>query len=257
MTRGSIQLGTDPRLSKNANTCVVCSKVSLTRREEQRLEIDKDLEFKVDRSLKRLRRDFIDVLLLHNPSDGISWLNFDRSWLDDLKKKGKIHTYGVSNKSISGARNVLEGDFGTCVEWAFNILERRPIEELFQKSLSSAVNFIARSPLGRGIISSKNLKKESLDFDHNDFRSTLPRDWLQWSHDGIKKIEITTCGSIRLEQLVLSFCLSYEAVSVVIPGILKVEHIYDLLEASQRGALDRKTLSLLESNIEKCFPGWK
>src|SRR6266705_6515512 len=70
------------------------------RREGQR-EIPQDfspryLRFAVEESLKRLRTDYIDIYLLHNPR---LWaIESDELFaaLDDLKREGKLRQYGVT-----------------------------------------------------------------------------------------------------------------------------------------------------------------
>lgn len=62
-----------------------------------------------ERSLRRLRTDRVDVLLLH--SDGEAEMHFDRTGtfdaLDELKRRGLVSAVGVSVKSGEGVRVAL------------------------------------------------------------------------------------------------------------------------------------------------------
>src|SRR5438094_1340305 len=54
------------------------------------------VRFAVERSLGRLRTDYIDVLQLHNPALGLTANPETYGVLEDLKEEGKIRSYGVS-----------------------------------------------------------------------------------------------------------------------------------------------------------------
>jgi aryl-alcohol dehydrogenase-like predicted oxidoreductase len=61
-------------------------------------------QFSIERSLKRLRTDYLDAVLVH--SDGNDIYNMQHfgllDFLADAKKQGHILSYGVSSKTIAG-----------------------------------------------------------------------------------------------------------------------------------------------------------
>ena len=150
-------------------------KIALSEGEETCQRLAEDFYSRVEHSLRRLRRDHIDILLLHNPSDRLDWRTFEPTILENLKSSGKILTYGVSCRSFQSVQAVLDGAFGTCIEWVFNIFERRPVAQIFPTLSIRRVNFIARSPLSRGLISPRFAEGHDVTFDSEEFRSTLPR----------------------------------------------------------------------------------
>jgi aryl-alcohol dehydrogenase-like predicted oxidoreductase len=58
----------------------------------------------VERSLKRLRTDYLDIVLIHSNGDDVRIIEEDHvfSTLAALKKAGKIRAYGMSTKTIAG-----------------------------------------------------------------------------------------------------------------------------------------------------------
>ena len=58
---------------------VICTKIPLEESEIAAARIDKTFADKLDRSLVRLKRDRVDVLLLHNPPDDLNWKEFNFS----------------------------------------------------------------------------------------------------------------------------------------------------------------------------------
>ncbi len=58
----------------------------------------------VERSLKRLNTDYLDLVLVHSNGEDVKLIKQDAVFetLADLKKSGKIRAYGMSTKSIEG-----------------------------------------------------------------------------------------------------------------------------------------------------------
>ena len=74
----------------------------------------------VERSLKRLRTDYLDVVLVHSNGDDQRLIEEDHVFttLAALKKDGKIRAYGMSTKTIAGG--LLTVDLADLVMVTFN-----------------------------------------------------------------------------------------------------------------------------------------
>lgn len=250
-------------LGKAINTCsnksnvFVCTKIELSESELHKKSLRDAFLKKADDSLSRLGRDYIDVLLIHAPPDDLRWSELDIWALDKLKKEGKIRTYGVSSRSIYGLLSVIDSGFGSCVEWTFHLLERRPVDWIFPKLANSNINFIARSPLARGLLSNKYLK-ENPAFCQDEFRSTLPKEWVNWVITSIRNINhFDIISNIDLSELALRYCLSFEEVSAVIPGINKTKHLVSALHAEKKGVLNQQILTFLANHLDSHYEKWK
>lgn len=237
-----------------SNVCI-CTKIPLTADEVQTNRIGQSFVDRVEESLNRLRVSCVDVLLIHNPPDDLDWQHFDFRVLEELVANGKILTFGVSSRTIDGAIKVVEAGFGSCVEWVFNLLERRPVDVLFPNLKSSRFNFIARSPLSRGLLIRKYFHQQPV-FDQNEFRSTLPQEWVEWVVSSIRNADLTIEEKDNLAAFAVQYCLSFEEVSVVIPGIKRAEHLDKFLSISKELNLDGDFFKRLEASTEKCFPKW-
>jgi aryl-alcohol dehydrogenase-like predicted oxidoreductase len=235
---------------------IVCTKGALSAEEEEAALAGPHLVAEVEASLRRLRRSHIDILLLHGPPDDLDWRNFDRSGLDALVAAGKIITYGISSRSLAGAERVLDAAFGSCIEWTFNLLERRPARLVFPRLAAARTNFIARSPLARGLLTQEGASRDELGFAPADFRSTLPADWIGWSARSARQLLATDLLNGNLSETALRYCLSYEEVTAVIPGMHKPEQVERLVRAAQAGALEPEFLDRLTSAVEECYPLW-
>lgn len=235
---------------------IVCTKAVLSKDEAGAARAGPQLMARVEESLRRLRRSHVDILLLHGPPDDVDWPNFDRSVLDALKASGKIITYGVSSQSLAGAERVLDAGFGTCIEWSFNLLERRPARLIFSRLSAARINFIARSPLARGLLTPGGATRDASGFSPGDFRSTLPDDWIGWAARSAREILTTQDLAEGLTKTALRYCLSYDEVTAVIPGMHKRDQVEDLVSAAKAGRLAPELLERLTANTEECYPPW-
>jgi aryl-alcohol dehydrogenase-like predicted oxidoreductase len=242
--------------SAHGADAVVCTKVALSSDDEAAGRAGSAIRVQVERALRRLRRSHIDVLLLHNPSDEIDWGQFDHSVLEALRTSGKILAYGVSSRSLRGAERVLDARFGSCIEWTFNLLERRPAAQLFPRLRDAGMAFIARSPLSRGMIAHGGVTASPAAFRRDDFRSTLPHAWVQWAAASAGELE-RLAGTGGLPQLGLRYCLSYPEVSAIIPGMHQRWQVEGLLAAAEAGVLEPDTLAGIAALTEECYPHWK
>lgn len=60
--------------------------------------------FSVERSLRRLRTDVLDIVLVHSDGNDLDIINRfgTLETLADLKREGKLRAYGMSSKTVSG-----------------------------------------------------------------------------------------------------------------------------------------------------------
>ena len=234
---------------------VVCTKIALTEDEIKNKKLANDFFQRVEASLKRLNLNRIDILLIHNPPDDLEWKKFDYGKLNELQTQGKIGTFGVSSKSLNGAIKVVEANFGTVVEWVFNVFERRPTQELFPLIEKNKFNFIARSPLSRGLINPKYINQQ-VKFNSDDFRSTLQQDWINWTISSVKKFHHNGIAVDDLIKQSITYCIQHKTVTSVIIGIKTQKQLEDVLKINNsindNAFLEEKFLN----DIEKCFPKW-
>ncbi len=254
--RSEAVLGKALASSRLGAQAVVCTKILLEADEIESGQLNSSLADRVEAGLARLGRERIDVLLIHNPPDDLCWDDIDSRPLEDLQRAGKIGLYGVSARSLKGAIAVARAGFGTCLEWVFHLLERRPAADLFPLLTDRSMAFIARSPLSRGLLSPRGLQSTQIHFKSDDFRSTLPADWLNWTRTSLKPLARLADTPGGMEASALRFCLSSPPVSMVIPGIKKPQHLESLRIAAAQGPLDGSTLDWIDRSAPAFYPPW-
>ncbi|MBO0937580.1 aldo/keto reductase [Fibrella sp. HMF5335] len=210
----------------------------------------------VDASLRRLQRDTLDVLLLHSPPDNFDWATYDPQPYEALKQAGKIGAYGVSSRSVYGAKRVMEAGFGSVLEVIYNALDRRAEDILWADPRADAYRFIARVPLASGFLSSRYLHEEPV-FPIDQYRHYLPdrdRNWLLNSSRQLQFLDKLDGG---LSVSALRFCLSNSAVSAVIPGARNVDQVQKQALAAKLGPLPIEIINQIRQAVPDVPAQWK
>ncbi|MEJ2142290.1 MAG: aldo/keto reductase [Gammaproteobacteria bacterium] len=70
----------------------------------------KHTRMSVERSMKRLKRDYLDMVLVHSNGDDMHIINNEGALeeLDKLKQEGSIKSFGMSTKTVEGGLWVVE-----------------------------------------------------------------------------------------------------------------------------------------------------
>ena len=107
-----------------------------------------DLAVELDKSLRLLQTDYVDLLLIHWPNPEVS-LEWALGEFAALRKQGKARTIGVSNFPTAQLRQALEivGDLAANQVEYHPYLSQRPLLDLMR---SRGLVLIAHSPLVRG-----------------------------------------------------------------------------------------------------------
>lgn len=129
----------------------------------------------VDRSLRRLGVDTIDLYYLHRVDPAVPLLD---TWsaMADLVTAGKVRWLGLSEVTVAEAELAHARFPVTAVQSELSVWTRDPLEEgsagLVGWCAANGVTFVPFAPLGRGFLSGRIT---DADFEPTDFRSTNPR----------------------------------------------------------------------------------
>ncbi len=166
-------------------------------------------------SLKRLQVDYVDSLIIHNPPshylDGNK--NDHYEILERLIDEGKIRAYGASLDTYDDMCILMQTTGSKVIEAFFNILHQ-DAARAFDMAIEKEVGIIVKIPLDSGWLSGKYDSESTFD----DIRSRWSRKDIQTRAMLVDRIKEITQAGDNLAQLAIAFCLSYNAVSTVIPG---------------------------------------
>jgi aryl-alcohol dehydrogenase-like predicted oxidoreductase len=207
----------------------------------------------VEKALKRLNTDRIDVLQLHNirmpqVEDDALW-----SLLEKLVQEGKIRSYGAALGPAIGW--LYEGvDCVQCrrphiLQHIYNLLEPHPGRQIMDAGESclthdspdARTRYLIRVTHSSGMLEGKYTKDTT--FPPTDHRSHRPKSWLL---NGLKKIETLQflVGPGRtLGQAALQWLLADHRVASCLPNIYDAEQLKEFATAPDSPALTKDELA--------------
>ncbi len=207
-------------------------------------------------SLARLKSDYVDLFQLHNPPpDLFVTAPESHDELEALVREGKARAFGVSVKSPEEAMTVLAQHPIASVQVNLNMLDIRAVDSgLFEAASHAGTGIIARTPLSFGFLS--GAVTADTKFPEGDHRRRWSRAQLARWVEGAEAMH--EAAAVPLDhsrsEAALRFCLSFPAVSAVIPGILTPEEADENAAASDRGPLtDTARERILTLNRQRDF----
>ena len=206
----------------------------------------KDLQISFSQSLKRLYRDSVNILFLHNPRDEVKDYEPIINFMDELKSEHKIMYKGISLARKYDYSKKLDLSAFDVIQDDANLLAMRFLET----QLLSNAQFMARSPLASGILSG-NITSDST-FPPEDYRS----EWLKGERlqSILKRVEaIKKVSDIELPSLARRFLLKNDNIDKIIFGVKKPGHVDDIIENLNSTPLDsdieKKLIQLYENDF--------
>ncbi len=242
-------------LEKQRQACVIATKVGGDFYHGPfRKNFDPDyIRFALEKSLERLRTDYIDIYQLHNPPLMMLERGAHYAMLDELKQEGKIRYYGVSvHDAYEGTMAIATGK-PDVIQVAYNFLRQDPREDLFPLAQEHDIGLVIREPLANGMLTGKY--PATTTFGEGDMRTEWPQEFLALQARLADKARFLATPARTLAQAALRFVLDAPEVSVVIPGVKTVEQALENLAASDLAGVDsrrtRQHSALLEDLLDE------
>lgn len=203
----------------------------------------------VQKSLKNMGLDKLDLVLLHGWDD--VWAD-DETWqkaVQDLKRKGLIQAFGISidRWEPENAIKAMRTGLIDVVEVIYNIFDQAPEDKLFPACRALNVGVIARVPFDEGTLTG-NLTLDSC-WPEGDWRNSyFGKENLKASVARAEELKKLLPKDLTLPELALRFILSNSDVSTVIPGMRKVKNVEANAKASDKGALRPELIKELRAH---------
>ncbi|MFG3711059.1 aldo/keto reductase [Micromonospora sp. NPDC047730] len=208
-------------------------------------------------SLENLGVDRIDLLQFHVWED--RWAA-DGRWQEtvaDLKREGLVDGVGISvNRwEPTNCHAALDTGLIDVVQVIYNIFDQAPEDELFPRAQRDDIGIIARVPFDEGTLTGR-LTADST-WPEEDWRSTYfgPENLLP-SVERAERLAADVPPGTTMPELALRFILHHPAVSTVIPGMRRVEHVRANLAVSDGAPLDAGLLDRLRDHRWDRKPTW-
>jgi aryl-alcohol dehydrogenase-like predicted oxidoreductase len=203
----------------------------------------------LDKSLSRLRTDYIDLYQLHNPPLMMLQRAEHYAVLDELRQAGKIRYYGVSVHDAYEGTMAIHTGKPDVIQVVYNLLRPEAREELLPLAQEEEIGLIIREPLASGMLTGKYTADAT--FTAGDVRASWPREYLLMQVQLAEKLRLLVqAGQRTLAQAALRFVLDEAAVSVVIPGIKTAAQAEENLRSSDLPPLSEIDRQAVEELLE-------
>jgi aryl-alcohol dehydrogenase-like predicted oxidoreductase len=122
----------------------------------------------IEKSLKHLNTDYVDVYLIHWPDRNTPFEEPMRA-LDDLVKQGKVRAVGLSNFKLNEIEACMKARRVDVVQYCWNMFDRRMQKEIFPYCREHHIGVMAYGSLAYGILT--GTMSEEMDFGSDDWRA--------------------------------------------------------------------------------------
>src|SRR5690625_502868 len=186
-------------------------------------------------SLRRLQTDYIDFYMLHGGTieDPISE---SIEAFEELKQEGLIRAYGVSSIRPNVIREYVKHSSIDGVMMQYNILDRRPEEEILDLLHANSISVLARGPLAKGMLSNeaeKQMKTKGkdgyLDYTYGELQSIY------------QQLTANLHEASSLNEIALKYVLKHPAVATAVFGASSIEQVEVYVNFDQFNALTNDT----------------
>lgn len=211
----------------------------------------------VERSLRNLDTDALDLLQLHCPPGEVYEMPEVFGILDDLVAAGKVRYYGVSVERVAEALRAVEYPNVQSVQIIFNMFRLRPAAEFFPTARARRVGILARVPLASGLLSGRytrdtafaandhrHFNRRGESFDVGETFSGVDYDAGLRAVDELRAlVPHDDTHHATLAQLALRWILMFDAVTAAIPGARTAEQAESNVRALDLAPLDEATMT--------------
>ncbi|HEY0791164.1 MAG TPA: aldo/keto reductase [Chthoniobacterales bacterium] len=201
----------------------------------------------VDRSLKNLRREALDLVQLHCPPTEVYYRPETFTALEDLKRAGKIRHYGVSVEKVEEAIKALNYPGLATVQIIFNLFRQRPKDLFFGLAIAADVGVIVRLPLSSGLLAGKITRETKFaEDDHRQYNrsgeqfdrgETFSGVDFEPALAAVEQLKQIVPPGISLAGFAMRWILDHPAVSCIIPGARNAAQIQSNVGASDLPSL--------------------
>jgi aryl-alcohol dehydrogenase-like predicted oxidoreductase len=187
-----------------------------------------NLEGFIDRSLRNLGVERLDLVQLHCPPTPVHSDPGVFAALEEIKAKGKIADFGVSVETVEEARAAIRQPGVVSVQIIYNLFRMKPAEVFFPEARAADVAVIARVPLASGLLTGKmtadsrfapddhrSFNRNGEAFDKGETFSGVPFDV---ALEAVEELRALVPAGATMAAFSLRWILMEAAVTVVIPG---------------------------------------
>ena len=188
------------------------------------------LKEEVEKSLKRLQTDYIDLYYIHFPDKTTPKYEAVGA-LKELKDQGKIRAIGVSNFSIEQLKEANQDGYIDVVQGHYNLLSRDAEKELLPFTIENEISFIPYFPLASGLLTGKYNKNTVIDEQKARQSHFQGENYVRNIAKVEKLVPLAQKKNTSVANVVLAWYLTQEGIHAVIPGAKRPEQVLSNIDS--------------------------
>ncbi|NLY78887.1 MAG: aldo/keto reductase [Lysinibacillus sp.] len=189
------------------------------------------LKEEVDKCLKRLQTDYIDLMYIHFPDEHTP-KDEAIGALKELKDEGKIRAIGVSNFTYEELLEANKDGYVDVYQGHYNLIRREAETEFFPYTLKHSIAYIPYFPLASGLLTGKYAK----DTEIPEARKKSPFFQKETYNAIVEKVDrlrkMAEAKEVEVANLVLAWYLTQEAITAIIPGAKRQDQVSNNLKTA-------------------------
>lgn len=192
---------------------------------EQRIRED------IDASRKNLQQEVLELVQFHNELE--DYMDFSEmiEILQKLKDEQKVRHVGIATRGEAAALAAIATGFFETIQVAYSIADQRMAQRVLSAAQEKNISVINRSVLLKGALTPGRIKLS---------------DALQPLKDAADKADhIAQSIGISLPELAIRFAASHSAISNILIGTIKPDHLESAIAATQQEPLPKEVLEKL------------
>ena len=197
----------------------------------------------VERSLKRLKTDAVDLVLLHSCSLGELEKGECIEALEQAKKEGKTRYIGYSGDS-KAARHAIESGRFDALETSVNIVDQECIELTLPLAKEKGIGVIAKRPIANAVWRHESKPTNGYHVDYWERLQKLDYEFTRG--DNRKKVGVEGPAAIAMR-----FTAMQPGVDVLIVGTTKPERWKENAELIRAGPLPKELEESIRARWKK------
>jgi len=215
----------------------------------------------VERSLKNLQMEALDLLQLHCPPTEVYYMPEVFDILDDLMKQGKLLHYGVSVEKVEEALKAIEYPNVKTVQIIFNIFRQRPQDLFFSEAQKRNIGILARVPLSSGMLTGKMTRESTFQADDHrqynrhgesfDRGETFSGLDYEIGLQAVEELRALVPDGMSMAQMALRWILMSPAVTCAIPGAKRPAQVEENVVAADLPPLSEESMSQIREIYDR------
>ena len=192
---------------------------------QKRVDFSRDfIVGSLEKSLKRLNTDYLDVFLLHHPTPkALKRAEFCDTFIS-LKNAGKIRYWGISPDTLEQAMLCLEIPEVEVVQLDISLLSREPLGGFLACAQEKSVGVVARKVLEQGVLTGTKAQTKA-------DRWITDKAWLREMKKKADQLRSLESGGRTLAQSALLFIRGLEEVATAVVGYDSREQLRENISA--------------------------